>query len=162
MEIHLRTLILLVLSLAGSIGVPVAVSQWASPGEMGVVQGLPTPTPVPLRGLAVVESGLAHTLLPPTPDPAGEENAHVRAVRVEVATNGANLNIRRGAGLTFPILGSAPQGMRLTVTGVSGDGQWLRIQLPDYAAPAWVYAPLTHLSEGDLAGLPVVRGGGQE
>lgn len=156
MEIHLRTLILLVLSVVGSIGLPVMASQWAAPGEMGVVQGLPTPTPVPLRGLSVVESGLAYTLLTPTPDPS-EERVTESGVEVEVATNGANLNIRRGAGLTFPILGSAPQGMRLTVTGVSGDGQWLRVQLPGYAAPAWIYAPLTQLNQGDLDSLPVIR-----
>jgi uncharacterized protein YraI len=148
MEIHLRTLVFVVMSLLGSLSLPLVAGFLPQAEPPSIVTSLPTPTPVPLHGLSATALSLAAALETPGPSPVPV------TVSAVVATQGANLNLRAGPGLSYPILGSAALGQSLTVTGVSADGEWLRVEISD--GSAWVYAPLVTMTED--AELPVVEG----
>lgn len=160
MEIHIRTLVFVVVSLAGSIALPFLVSLLPADHIQvtASMQALPTPTPVPLRGLTASSHALAQALLRSTPPAEGNllPTPLPAAVVATVRTDGANLNIRSGPGLDHPVIGSAPNGRVLSVTGLSADGEWLQIAIPDFARQGWVFAGLTEV-DGDLATLPQVR-----
>ena len=158
MEIHIRTLAFVLLSLLGSASLPFLV--WSVPEGAtanALAQALPTPTPVPLRGLSLQSQGLARQLQRPVPAPTGDvHNATPSVVTTAmVRTNGANLNIRGGPGLDRALVGSAPPGMVLTVTGISPDREWLQVHLPQSSGRGWVYAALTDL-DGEAASLPII------
>jgi uncharacterized protein YgiM (DUF1202 family) len=152
MEIHLRTLVFVVMSLLGSLSLPLVAGFLPAAEPSTPLAALPTATPVPLRGLSPAARSLAATLDAPPPLPTT-----TAAVTARVATDGANLNLRSGPGLTFPVVGSAAPGQSLTVTGVSADGEWLRVDLPDTDGSAWAFRALVDLPGVD--GLPLVAGG---
>lgn len=122
-----------------------------------LAQTLPTPTPVPLRGLSAQSQGLLQQLQRAAPAPSVE--TPVVAVTVEttavVRTDGANLNIRSGPGLEHAPVGNAPAGQVLDVTGISPDREWLQVQLPQGSGQGWVFAALTNL-DGDATALPII------
>lgn len=58
----------------------------------------------------------------------------------------ATVNLRSGAGTSFPIAGSAKAGDVLTVTGRNADGSWLQL-----ASGAWIAAFLVNTNAGTVA-----------
>jgi uncharacterized protein YraI len=158
MEIHIRTLVFVLLSLLGSASLPFLVQSVPEGATANALaQALPTPTPVPLRGLSAQSQGLVQQLQRTAPIPTVEAPVVTAAFETTavVRTDGANLNIRSGPGLDHALLGSAPPGRMLDVTGLSPDREWLRVQLPQGSGQGWVYAALTDL-DGDAASLPIV------
>ncbi|MBI3957597.1 MAG: hypothetical protein HY328_02220 [Chloroflexi bacterium] len=154
LEIRLHTLLLVVAGTVGLIALPFVVrslSDSALPVH-AAGQALPTPTPVPTQGLSERARELAASLvLTPTPDAL--PTPLPPAVSATVRTDGRPLNLRRGPGLDHPVLGSAPNGLLLSVTGVSRDGAWLRVEVPEWESGVWIYAALTEV-EGNLAIVP--------
>lgn len=95
---------------------------------------------VPVSGGEVVPS----RELPPAPT----VNARVRA--------GATVNVRTGAGNTYPVLGTLRRGQELDIIGRSSDGEWLLITYPPGSAQhGWI--PVSALERPESARtLPVV------
>jgi hypothetical protein len=126
-------------------------------------QVLPTPTPVPTQGLSERARELAAFLvLTPTPDalptPPSTGSGHrlPPAVWATVRTDGRPLNLRRGPGLTYPVLDSAPNGLVLSVTGRNGDGSWLQVEVPGWEEGVWVYTALAEIAV-DLSIVPAAK-----
>lgn len=69
MEIHLRTLVFVVMSLLGSLSLPFVAGFLPAAEPSTLLAALPTATPVPLRGLSPAARTLAATLDAPTPLP---------------------------------------------------------------------------------------------
>lgn len=154
LEIRLHTLLLILAGTIGLIALPFVVRSLSGSALPVHAAGqiLPTPTPVPTQGLSERAKQLAASLvLTPTPDVL--PTPLPPAVSATVRTDGRPLNLRRGPGLTYPILGSAPNGLVLSVTGRNGDGSWLRVVVPGWENGVWVYAALTDI-EGNLAVVP--------
>ncbi len=156
-EIRLSSLVLVLAATFGFIVLPAGIhsmnNQAGSPQVIG--RQLPTPTPVPVRGLSIQARMLALSLTsPPASTQPTPFPPQAKPIAADVHTDGRPLNIRAGPGLDRPILGSAPNGLRLNVIGRSADGQWLAVELPGWTRLGWVFAPLTVLY-GDPARLPV-------
>ncbi len=66
------------------------------------------------------------------------------------------LNVRSGAGPTFSVLTSAPQGANLTLLGRSSDNSWLYLRAPD-AQEGWSRADYLGTTT-DLNALPILAG----
>ncbi|MBI1298951.1 SH3 domain-containing protein [bacterium] len=137
MEIHLRTLLFVFASLLGSLSLPFVVDAVPSGAQTAAVQVLPTPTPVPLRGL----SAQAQEMVLRAPTPMAMPETRTFAV---VATNGVNLNLRGGPGVDASIVGSAAPGTRLPILATSPDGAWIQVEIEGGEA-VWVYAELVRL-----------------
>ena len=157
LEIRLHTLLLILAGTIGLMALPFVVRSLTGSTlpVHAAGQVLPTPTPVPTQGLSQRARELAASLvLTPTPDvlptplPPG--------VSATVRTDGRPLNLRQGPGLTYSVLGNAPKGLVLSVTGRSADGAWLQVEVPEWEAGVWVYAALTAI-EGDLAIVPTAE-----
>lgn len=158
MEIHIRTLVFVLLSLLGSASLPFLVhSVPEGTTANALTQALPTPTPVPLRGLSAQSQGLVEQLQRAAPAPTVEVPVVTATFETTavVRTDGANLNIRSGPGLDHALIGSAPPSRVLDVTGLSPDREWLQVQLPQGSGRGWVFAALTDL-DGDGASLPII------
>jgi Bacterial Ig domain len=117
-----------------------------------VVQAQPTATPVP----------------PPTPTsiptqaPAVQATAAATAAPVASAntiTNKDNefVNVRKGPGLTFDILGQLKQTQSAPAKAKSEDGKWWQIEFAGgEGGLGWIFGELVQFS-GDAAALPVVK-----
>ncbi len=72
-----------------------------------------------------------------------------------VAEARRDLTARGGPGSQYPPVGDLQAGDRLDITGISEDGAWYRVILPD-GAPGWIAASSSLVSAaGDLAVVPV-------
>ncbi len=156
LEIRLRTLLLIVAGTIGLIALPFVVRSFSGSAlpVHAAGEALPSPTPVPTQGLSERARELAASLVL-TPTPESLPTPLPPAVSATVRTDGRPLNLRRGPGLTYPILGSAPNGLLLSVTGRSANGAWLRVEVPEREEGVWVYAALTDL-DGSLAITPTI------
>ena len=157
LEIRLRTLLLILAGTIGLIALPFVVRSFSGSALPVHAAGevLPTPTPVPTQGLSERARQLAASLvLTPTPDAL--PTPLPPAVSATVRTDGRPLNLRRGPGLTYPVLDSAPNGLVLSVTGRNGDGAWLQVEVPGREDGVWVYAALTEIA-GDLSIVPAAE-----
>lgn len=152
MEIRLHTLIALALLviMAGLAPLLATFLPDMPAAAERTVQALPTATTVPTRGM----DPATWRLLADRSRPARLPTPLSAQVIATVNTaESARLNIRRGPGLGYPVMGTAPRGMALEVTAISVDGQWLQVLLPDLATPGWIYAALASVT-GPLASLP--------
>jgi len=157
LEIRLHTLLLILAGTIGFIALPFVVRSFSDSvlPVHAAGQVLPTPTPVPTQGLSERARELAASLvLTPTPDAL--PTPLPPAVSATVRTDGRPLNLRRGPGLAYPVLGSAPNGLVLSVTGRNADGAWLRVEVPGWEDGVWVYAALTEIA-GDLSIVPAAE-----
>jgi hypothetical protein len=69
------------------------------------------------------------------------------------------MNIRRGPDANAGIAQGVQTGAILTVTGVTADRVWYRVEIPSgFGGSGWVYAPYIELS-GNVSSLPVVTQG---
>jgi len=157
LEIRLHTLLLIVAGTIGLIALPFVVRSFSgTPLPVHAAgQALPTPTPVPTQGLSERARQLAASLVL-TPTPEALPTPLPPVLSATVRTDGRPLNLRRGPGLDFPVLGSAPNGLVLSVTGRNRDGSWLRVAVPGWESGVWVYAALTEIA-GDLAIIPTAE-----
>jgi uncharacterized protein YgiM (DUF1202 family) len=101
------------------------------------------PTPVPTESIP----------FPPVdvPDPAPN---------VPVGTARVNVNVRTGPSMLFPILGTAQQGDKGEILGVSPDGYWYAIKVPTTVVgtgTAWSAADYVDLTNPTGGALPVVN-----
>jgi len=89
------------------------------------------------------------TVKPPVPPPSGE---------TVMATNFEPLSVRSGPGKEYPSYGVAPIGSSAEVLGVSPDGQWYVIAVPDETpdGTGWVNANYVTLEPAN-ANLPIVQ-----
>ena len=157
LEIRLRTLLLILAGTIGLIALPFVVRSFSGSALPVHAAGevLPTPTPVPTQGLSERARELAASLVL-TSTPEALPTPLPPAVSATVRTDGRPLNLRRGPGLDFPVLGSAPNGLLLSVTGRSANGAWLRVEVPEWEEGVWVYAALTEI-EGNLSIIPTAE-----
>ena len=156
LEIRLHTLLLIVAGTIGLIALPFVVRSLSGTSlpVHAAGQALPTPTPVPTQGLSERARELAASLVL-TPTPEAVPTPLPPAISATVRTDGRPLNLRRGPGLDFPVLGSAPNGLVLSVTGRNRDGSWLRVAVPEGEGGVWVFAALTEL-DGSPAIIPTI------
>jgi len=71
------------------------------------------------------------------------------------ATSNGGANIRTSPSTNGSIAGSLSSGEKVIVNGISEDGLWLRIQIPDSDSMGWVFAQLFTVS-GDVDSLTVI------
>lgn len=103
-----------------------------------------------VANVPVIQPPLAPpTVKPPEPPPSGE---------TVIATNFEPLNVRSGPGNQYPSYGVAPIGSSAEVLGVSPDGRWYVIAVPDETPDGrgWVSANYITLKPAN-ADLPVVQ-----
>ena len=84
----------------------------------------------------------------------GETGAEASTLTARVNTGRRNLNLRRGPGTTYGIVGVAKRGEELTVIARDEGGDWLLASLPGTDEVAWAAARYLDV-DGDPAGLPV-------
>ncbi len=131
---------------------PVPPSPSASPSHppVAVVTAPSTPTTAPTapETLAVESTGTptatpvpTATVSPPSPPLTG------------VATT--QLNVRRGPGTGYGIIGAVYPGDRVTLTRRNGAGDWLQIELED-GKQGWIAAKYVEQINGVIGGLQVV------
>lgn len=77
-------------------------------------------------------------------------------VRLRVATVNASLNIRQEPSLQGRIIGSAAPDSVLQASGRNDDATWLRIASANGNTRGWIFADLTEILSGTVAGLPAV------
>ncbi len=100
------------------------------------------PTPIPTETIP----------LPPVdmPDPAPSGPSGTARV---------NVNVRTGPSMLFPILGTAQQGDRGEILGISPDNYWYAVKVPTTVVgtgTAWVAADYVDLSNPTAGALPVI------
>jgi PKD repeat protein len=144
---------------------PVAQAAFRIEGELAPLVDAPTvdgdqttdtPTPEPSDTPTItVEPTLALTVPVPTVTPV-TETAPPLATTKPSLTSIANLNVRTGPGLDYPVVGLLPVGQSAEVTGVSSDGLWWQIYFPAAASGrGWVSA--YYVTVQNTAGVPVVQ-----
>ncbi|MBN1200345.1 MAG: SUMF1/EgtB/PvdO family nonheme iron enzyme [Anaerolineae bacterium] len=104
-----------------------------------------TPTPEPSATPAPTET------FTPTEPPTHTQEPDTEPVKA-VNIDGGTVNIRAGPGLEYDVVGSMPVGDSLTVTGISQDGEWYRVD--EGGRQGWIYASLVSMSGGPA--LPIV------
>ena len=114
------------------------------------------PTTTPTQAASI-----ASDQLPPTSSTTQTTTSNPTAttattVSDPTATSTANLNIRRGPGLDYPVLGLLPLGHSATITGLSSDGRWWQIQFAGAAdGVGWVSA--FYVTTQNSSNVPVVQ-----
>ncbi|MEW5959204.1 MAG: SH3 domain-containing protein [Chloroflexota bacterium] len=106
---------------------------------------IPPPSPTPSRTPTWLPALISLT---PTPTPA--------TPLAEVIVT--SLNVRRGPGPAYPVIGTARAGDQFTVIGLDPSGEWLQVVLAE-GDPGWISAQrgYTRLLAVDLADLPFVE-----
>ena len=103
----------------------------------------PTPTPIPPAATATTSATEAASATP--------------ELAVWITADGGNLNIRRGPGTEYNVVGFLTRGTRVPALGKNEDGDWLYIEVP--AKPGtfgWVSATSTFSDiDGPAAQLPL-------
>ena len=132
-----------------------------SAGEGGAtaVSTAPTYSPSPTAtGPSTVSSATDKSTAPvdtPTPSPADAQTPLVPSPTVTqlsypVARLTADMDLRSGPGIDFPIVGAAAAGNTFRITGRHPAGEWWQIEVA--AGPAWVYALFVQV-EGPIESL---------
>ena len=139
--------LLIVLSLAGCGGPPSPTPTPSPEPATATPVVAATPTPVPPTPAAQQPTS-SPTAPPapqsptPTPSPEGVVNAD------------PSLNLRAGPGTSFDLVASLPLKSKVTVTGRTSDGQWLKITAPQFG-DGWVKTEFLDLNVA-AASVPVV------
>lgn len=122
-----------------------AAGTWSSPARAATP---PTPTARPTVAVTTTPTPTALA----TPDAADE----CVGCLPPMATTLSDLNVRRGPGVDYAILGYLRAGQTAALVGINPDGTWLQIVYP--AAPdgqGWIARRYVEIG-GDLASVPVV------
>jgi hypothetical protein len=113
---------------------------------------IPTVTPTPLAITALATATLE---IDPQDTPNPTVTAAPVAVRAEVLT--AGLNVREGPGVSYASIGTVTQGDMLDISGVSANGNWLRIATAD-GTTGWISGQATYTRLlGSLKDVPIVE-----
>ncbi|MDW8071892.1 MAG: SH3 domain-containing protein, partial [Anaerolineae bacterium] len=141
---------MLVLAVIWAVTATVTPLLWPAPSA-ALPPSLSGPSPSPT---ATATPGVTPTTTPTRSTPAAVDICE--PCRLPMATALLNLNIRRGPGVAYPILGALRTGQSAEISGISVEGDWLQIA---YArAPqgvGWVSRRYVFVS-GDLSSVPVV------
>ena len=86
----------------------------------------------------------------PTSQPVATGTSPVGRDNIGVVTT-ANLNVRQGPSVAYPVVDTLPEGSSFEVTGQNGSGDWLRVVMAD-GREGWLYRGFTDY----LASAPVV------
>ncbi len=107
---------------------------------------------VPVLPTPPAESHTAPDQAPATITPGTDPEIQAVPTRrlSEVGFANVNANIRSGPGTRYAIVGSAPQGTQLLITGQNEDGSWLQLD-----SGHWIYAPLVDPTPPRIAATPV-------
>ena len=120
---------------AASTAIPTAVVPNTAPG--GATPEGSVPTPAPTVAPVVV--------LPPLNGPTA------------VINTGVTVNVRRGPGTTYRVLGDLGRNEMVPVIGKSGDGEWLQIQIGNIVG--WIAVRVAKIT-GDVGSVAVTDGSG--
>jgi PKD repeat protein len=113
----------------------------------------PEPADIPST---TVEPTMVLTVPVPAATEEAEDTALPGATAKSTLTSIANLNVRSGPGLNYPVVGLLSVGHSAEITGVSVDGLWWQIYFP--SAPGgrgWVSA--YYVTVQNTAGVPLVQ-----
>lgn len=110
-----------------------------------------TPTPTSLAATTLATPTLqAESLNTPSPTPATPATA-----QAEVITSG--LNVREGPGMSYATIATVAKGDILNISGVSADGNWLRI-ITKNGESGWISGQRTYVGIiGSLDSVPSVN-----
>ena len=104
------------------------------------------PAPTPEATVVVIEPAVT------TPEAAPAINTPTAVIGT-----GTNVNVRRGPGTSYRVLGDLGRNEVVPVIGKSGDGTWLQIQIGNIVG--WISTRVVELS-GDVASIAVTDGSG--
>ena len=132
---------------------------------------LDTPIAAITETVAMADSGFVSTtaeltvtteessfVLVPTATPEDVATAQPRAEALaasatpQAVVSGEIVNVRRGPGTNYPVVGAAARGETFTVTGRNDAGDWWQICCIGQE-PGWLYGPLTDVQGGDAVAL---------
>lgn len=120
----------------------------------GFVSASPTPTATPTETPITADSDVIPISPSATPTPT-QTPPPAPATDKPLVTSTANLNIRGGPGLNYPVLGLLPLGQSAPLTGLSQDGLWWQIKFAGAADGfGWVSAYYVTVQSGD--NVPIV------
>ena len=105
---------------------------------------IPTATPLPATATPLASP----TPVPPTPVPP------TAAPQASSITAGQNVNVRRGPGTAYPIIGQLTAGQKTMVSAKNADGTWYEFTFNGDVA--WVNASLVSLS-GDAGAIALAQ-----
>lgn len=111
-----------------------------------------TPTSTPTASATPLPA--TATPVPPTATPLPTATV---AIEVFISADGGNLNIRRGPGSEYNVVGFLTNGARSKAIGRNPTGNWLYAEIPsDPGTYGWVSADSTYSAvEGPASGLPL-------
>ena len=104
-----------------------------------------TAVPLPIEGTSAAPAAPA---LPGAPSPN---------LPTAVIGTGGNVNVRRGPGTSYRVLGDLGRNEVVPIIGKSGDGTWLQIQIGNIVG--WISTRVVEVT-GDLAAIAVTDGSG--
>ena len=111
----------------------------ATPTLTPTLTETPTPTETPTVTPTLTPS---YTATPATP----------------IAMVGRSLAVRLGPGPEYPIVATIDEASVLSIIGISDDGSWFQVRLPDDTV-AWLAASFSLVdAAGDLASVPIAQG----
>ncbi|MCA9910043.1 MAG: protein kinase, partial [Anaerolineae bacterium] len=89
----------------------------------------------------------------PTPTPS-----YTATPATPIAMVGRSLAVRLGPGPEYPIVATIDEASVLSIIGISDDGSWFQVRLPDNTI-AWLAASVSLVdAAGDLASVPIAQG----
>jgi uncharacterized protein YraI len=160
--------LILLLLLAACTGAPtpqvVSFVPSATPGAL-VPTRVPTETSIPPTATNTATPQPTDTPAPtstptltPSPQPTdtpAPTNTPTPATPVAQALR--SLNVRGGPGSQYPIIGNLQANQQLEIAGVSDDGSWFQVVMPD-GSQGWITSASTLITtSGDIRGVPVAE-----
>jgi len=115
---------------------------------------LPTATPDPNLPAPTPEATLE---APPVADASAPTAVPTPELPSAVIGTGTNVNVRRGPGTTYRVLGDLGRNEVVPIIGKSGDGSWLQIQIGNIVG--WIATKVVEVT-GDIASIAVTDGSG--
>jgi uncharacterized protein YraI len=85
----------------------------------------------------------------PTPTPQAQP------IQPQATVTAASINVRRGPGTAYPVIGALQQGQTCTLIGKNAAATWWQVQCAS-GLQGWVFGELV-VTTGDIAGIPVVN-----
>lgn len=165
-QISIRTLVVTLVLLVLAVAAPflaaflpqstpqAAAADPAAPAVQELVLDRPRPTPTKAASTRTLLERAVRAELEQLQGRDAAAPLSTETVRVRVATNGPNLNLRAAPGLEAPVLGGVPNGQEVTAVARDAESAWLRVTWN--GLEGWLFAGLTQVVQGDPNALPVV------
>jgi len=122
----------------------------ATPDDVVVINASDTPSPT------ITPSETLTLTYTPTPSPTAT-NTGIPTPSTPIVQARAELIVRLGPGTNYPSINTIPNGMMLDIVGMSEDGRWYLVLLPD-GSDGWVLSSRSFVNpQGNMSDIQVVE-----